>query len=111
MTGTPACLQAHDAKYAHHGPTPGLPAVAWRYWAMRGESFEPGGCSAWPTSPCAIATMRAAGELPLGAAAGATAPVALIGAVALIGVATDAVRSIWAKASPEVVVVLVAGAV
>ena len=25
--------------------------MAWRYWAMRGESLEPGGCSATPTSP------------------------------------------------------------
>src|SRR4051794_18999590 len=40
---------------------------------MRGELFEPGGCSAWPTSAWAIATMRAAAELPLGAVAGAAA--------------------------------------
>ena len=24
--------------------------MAWRYWAIRGESLEPGGCSATPTS-------------------------------------------------------------
>src|SRR5689334_15972397 len=57
MIGTPACLHAHEAKYAHHGPTPGLPAVAERYMAMRGELFEPGGCSVCPTSPAAAATM------------------------------------------------------
>src|SRR3954447_12835208 len=48
--GTPAWRAAQETKYAHHGPTP-LPAVAWRYCPMRGESLEPGGCSAWPTSP------------------------------------------------------------
>src|SRR4051794_41961042 len=26
---------------------------------MRGESFDPGGCSAWPTSPAAAATIAA----------------------------------------------------
>src|SRR3954469_4092811 len=74
MTGTPACLQAHDAKYAHHGPTPGLPAVAWRYMAIRGESFEPGGCSAWPTSPAAAGTMRAPEPPPATRATGLAAP-------------------------------------
>src|SRR4051794_18093245 len=49
-SGTPAWRAAQETKYAHHGPTP-LPAVACRYCAMRAESFEPGGCSAWPTSP------------------------------------------------------------
>src|SRR3954451_22034589 len=44
-----ASRDAQEVKYAHHGPTPD-PAVAWRYWAMRGESLEPGGCSATPTS-------------------------------------------------------------
>src|SRR4051812_39530099 len=86
---------------------------------MRGELLEPGGCSAWPTSACAIATMRAAGELPDGAAAGATAPAAAV-PVAVVGVAvgvapvTEAVRSICAKSSEDgvpVVVVVVAGAV
>src|SRR4051812_19772739 len=83
---------------------------------MRGELFEPGGCSAWPTSACAIATMRAAGELPDGAAAGATAPAALV-PVAAVGAVpvTEAVRSICAKSSDDgvavVVVVVVAGAV
>src|SRR4051794_41324340 len=82
---------------------------------MRGELFEPGGCSAWPTSAWAIATMRAAAELPLGAAAGATAlaaPVVVGAAVAPAGVATEAVRSICAKASLDgagVVVVVVSG--
>src|SRR3954451_12494541 len=47
--GTPAPRAAQETKYAHHGPTP-EPAVAWRYWAIRGESLEPGGCSATPTS-------------------------------------------------------------
>src|SRR4051794_20058062 len=73
-TGTPAPRASHDVKYAHHGPGPGAPAVAPRYCAMRAELFEPGGCSAWPTSACAIATMRAAGGLPLGAAGGAAGP-------------------------------------
>src|SRR4051795_4269926 len=86
---------------------------------MRGELFEPGGCSAWPTSAWAIATMRAAAELPLGAAAGATAltapvaaPVAAGAAGGPAGVATEAVRSICAKLSLDgaAVVVVVAGA-
>src|SRR3954447_12109726 len=85
---------------------------------MRGELFEPGGCSAWPTSAWAIATMRAAAELPPGAAAGATALAAPVvagagPAVAPAGVATEAVRSICAKLSLDgaaVVVVVVAGA-
>src|ERR687883_199117 len=59
ISGTPACLHAHDTKYAHHGPGPGEPAVADRYIAIRGESLEPGGCSACPTSPAAAATIRA----------------------------------------------------
>src|SRR3954454_24432815 len=85
---------------------------------MRGELFEPGGCSAWPTSACAIATMRAAAELPAGAAAGATVPVAVVPSApegVAVGVApvTEAVRSICAKSSEDgvaVVVVVVAGA-
>src|ERR671932_429542 len=75
-TGTPALRASQETKYAHHGPGPGAPAVALRYCAMRGELFDPGGCSAWPTSACAIATMRAAAELPLGAVAGAAVVVA-----------------------------------
>src|SRR3954469_11984902 len=35
-----------------------LPAVAWRYCAMRGASLEPGGCSATPTSACAACRAR-----------------------------------------------------
>src|SRR3954471_20347688 len=85
---------------------------------MRGELLEPGGCSAWPTSACAIATMRAAAELPAGAAAGATVPVAVVPSApegVAVGVApvTEAVRSICAKSSEDgvaVVVVVVAGA-
>src|SRR4051794_4771050 len=118
-TGTPDWRASQETKYAHHGPGPGAPAVALRYWAMRGELFEPGGCSAWPTSPCAMATMRAAAELPVGAAAGATvvaAPTVPVGAAGALvaGVATEAVRSICAKSSLDgaavVVVVVVAGA-
>src|SRR5436309_1014719 len=60
--GMPAWRAAHEAKYAHHGPTPD-PAVAERYWAMRGESLEPGGCSLWPTSAAAAWTI-AAGPVP-----------------------------------------------
>src|SRR3954469_2672309 len=82
---------------------------------MRGELLEPGGCSAWPTSAWAIATMRAAAELPRGAAAGATALAApaVVGAAAgPAGGATEAVGSIRAKASLDgaAVVVVVAGA-
>src|SRR3954471_20706899 len=62
--GIPACLAAQEAKYAHHGPTPD-PAVAARYSAMRGESLEPGGCSAWPTS--ALAAWSIAETPPPGA--------------------------------------------
>src|SRR3954451_15262675 len=71
MIGTPACLHAQEAKYAHHGPTLGLPAVAERYMAMRGELFEPGGCSVCPTSPAAAATI--AEPVPDAPAIGATA--------------------------------------
>src|SRR4051794_31360820 len=74
ITGTPACLQAQEVKYAHQGPTPGFPAVAWRYMAMRGELFEPGGDSACPPSPAAAATIAA--PLPLAPATGATGDVA-----------------------------------
>src|SRR5687768_14154699 len=56
-TGTPACWATHEVKYAHHGPTPD-PAVAVRYSPMRGASFEPGGCSATPSSAVASAAIR-----------------------------------------------------
>src|SRR4051794_6045403 len=65
----PASRAAHDVKYAHHGPTP-LPAVAWRYCAIRGASLEPGGCSATPTSRWTAASTAApppvAGAGPVG---------------------------------------------
>src|SRR3954449_10839624 len=77
ISGTPACLHAQETKYAHHGPGPGEPAVAERYIAIRGESFEPGGCSACPTSPAAAATIRAPAPLaPAIGAVGLTAPTA-----------------------------------
>src|SRR3954447_11457708 len=41
---------------------------------MRGESFEPGGCSAWPTSPDAAATMREPEPPPAIGATGLAAP-------------------------------------
>src|SRR4051812_29226900 len=44
--------------------------------AIRGESFEPGGCSACPTSPAAAATMRAPAPPPAIGAVGLTAPTA-----------------------------------
>jgi hypothetical protein len=56
-----------------------LPAVAERYSAIRGELFEPGGCSDWPTSAEAICTMRCPGPPEPTAL---TAPVA-VGAIAL----------------------------
>src|SRR3954466_684399 len=74
MIGTPPWRHAHDTKYAHHGPGPGEPAVAWRYWAIRGESFEPGGCSAWPTSPAAAATIAVPLPPPAIGAVGLTVP-------------------------------------
>ncbi len=52
--------------------------MAARYCAMRGELLEPGGCSAWPTSAWAAATMRAPTLLPAGAVIGAVAAVALV---------------------------------
>ena len=55
-----------------------MPAVADRYCAMRGELFEPGGCSACPTSPAAAATIRAPTLLPEPAPTGAVAAVALV---------------------------------
>src|SRR3954468_13399244 len=44
--------------------------------AIRGESFEPGGCSACPTSPAAAATMRAPAPPPAIGAVGLVAPTA-----------------------------------
>src|SRR4051812_18058925 len=64
-SGTPDWRAAQEVKYAHHGPTP-EPAVAWRYCAMRGESLDPGGCSATPTSP--LTALRIAWPAPVGAA-------------------------------------------
>src|SRR3954451_15633002 len=61
--GTPAPRAAQETKYAHHGPTP-EPAVAWRYWAIRGESLEPGGCSATPTSWRARLTIACPAGVP-----------------------------------------------
>src|SRR3954471_15551795 len=84
-SGTPACLAAHEVKYAHHGPTP-EPAVAVRYSAMRGESLEPGGCSAWPTSAEAAWSIAAVPP-PAGApfAAPATKPVCVVGRPIVVG--------------------------
>jgi hypothetical protein len=44
-----------------------------RYSAIRGESLEPGGCSAWPTSPAAAWT--AVEEPNAGAGAAAAVPI------------------------------------
>src|SRR4051795_5839900 len=74
-SGLPAWRATHDTKYAHHGPTPGLPAVALRYWAILGELLDPGGDSAWPPSAWAIWTM----EPPPPPAGGATLAVAAAG--------------------------------
>ena len=52
--------------------------MAERYWAMRGESFEPGGCSLWPTSAEAAATMRAPTLLPVTPVSGAVEAVAVV---------------------------------
>src|SRR5690349_13674802 len=70
-SGAPAWRAAQETKYAHHGPTP-EPAVAWRYWAMRGESLEPGGCSAWPTSPRTAFSTAWPAFVPPPAAGGST---------------------------------------
>src|SRR5215470_13828690 len=83
---------------------------------MRAELLEPGGCSAWPTSAWAAATIRAAGVLPAGAAAGATEPAEPTAPVAVVAgePVTAALRSIDAKSSVEVAgvaVVVVAVAV
>src|SRR3954454_9994919 len=68
-SGMPAWLAAHEAKYAHHGPTP-EPAVAERYWAMPAEWLEPGGCWVWPT-PTAAAWSILCTPPPPGAAVNA----------------------------------------
>src|SRR4051812_49805639 len=73
-SGVPAPRAAQETKYAHHGPTP-EPAVAWRYWAIRGESLEPGGCSATPTSWRARLTIAWPAGVPPDAGSG-VAPVA-----------------------------------
>src|SRR3954449_801431 len=88
-SGVPACLAAHETKYAHHGPTP-EPAVAWRYSAIRGESLEPGGCSVWPTSPLAAWIIA---WVPPPPAAGAVSEgekaVLVMPGVAFAGIAAD----------------------
>src|SRR5262249_10846807 len=56
-SGTPACADAHETKYAHHGSPGAAPATAERYSASCGPSFEPGGCSVTPT--CVSAAARA----------------------------------------------------
>src|SRR3954463_11910625 len=89
----PACLAAHETKYAHHGPTP-EPAVAWRYWAMRGESLEPGGCSVWPTSALAAWIMACAPPPPAAGAGGVKAG----GGIAAGAVGVKAVVAIAAVA-------------
>src|SRR5271165_4359482 len=58
-SGVPAWRVAHDAKYAHQGAPGMAPAVALRYSAIAGDSFDPGGCSVWPIWLSAIATIRA----------------------------------------------------
>jgi hypothetical protein len=68
-SGAPAWRATQATKYAHQGAGPGLRAVAARYRAIRGELFDPGGCSACPTSPAAAVTMRAPTLLPAGAVA------------------------------------------
>src|SRR3954469_4558063 len=85
INGTPACVHAQEAKYAHHGPGPGAPAVAERYSPIRGESFEPGGCSASPTSEAAAARIAEPPPAPAGAtgASGLAVPIAP-GPIALV---------------------------
>src|SRR4051794_33894808 len=86
-SGMPPFAAVHEAKNAHQGPTP-EPAVALRYWAMRGESLEPGGCSVCPTSADAAWSMACTPAPPApGAAvnaAEAMAGVALAGATAAV---------------------------
>src|SRR4051812_1724921 len=93
-SGTPASRAAQEVKYAHHGPTP-EPAVAWRNCAIRGESLEPGGCSATPTS--LLTRLRIAWPAEVGAfgASGVAAP-ALWSWVAKLVVAALAVGGVAA---------------
>src|SRR5207244_10175705 len=100
--GVPACLAAHEAKYAHHGPTP-EPAVAVRYSAIRGESLEPGGCSAWPTSAPAAWTIAALAFAPAPGVAAGTQPACVAGRPrAVPGTASVwAPRTAWNELLPE----------
>src|SRR3954463_9850018 len=100
--GTPAPRAAQETKYAHHGPTP-EPAVAWRYWAIRGESLEPGGCSATPTS--GRMALRIASPADPADAGGA------VGAVGAVGVGAFSVAVAPALCSCEAKLVVVDGAV
>src|SRR4051794_5494477 len=59
--------------------------------AIRGESFEPGGCSACPTSPAAAATMRAP----------APAPPPAIGAVGLATPTAPGPTAFWSIPANE----------
>ena len=78
--------------------------MAWRYWAMRGESLEPGGCSDTPTSGSAALTIACPTEL---AGRVATAVVAVVPSVAPV----LALRSWSAKLEvPLVAVEMEAGA-
>src|SRR3954452_973787 len=103
--GTPASRAAQEVKYAHHGPTP-EPAVAWRNWAMRGESLEPGGCSATPTSPrTALSTAWPAVVGAAAVVAAAEVPVRVAGPPAFCralanAVGTDGVGAAVAGAAP-----------
>jgi hypothetical protein len=92
---------AQEAKYAHQGPTPALPAVALRYWAMRGESLEPGGCSLCPISACAAATTLAPPPPP------PTSGVAVVVAVAALVVGV--VRAFCKVEAKEALLDVVAG--
>src|SRR4051794_27144411 len=51
-----------------------LPAVAVRYSAMRGESLEPGGCSAWPISAWANCSARCPAVVAVAVAVVGAAP-------------------------------------
>src|SRR4051794_7160708 len=101
-SGTPASRAAQEVKYAHQGPTP-EPAVAWRYWAIRGESLEPGGCSATPTS--GRMALRIASPADPADAGGA------VGAVGAVGVGAFSVAVAPALCSCEAKLVVVDGAV
>src|SRR4051794_11817472 len=81
-TGTPDWRATQEAKYAHHGPGPGAPAVALRYSAIRGELFEPGGDSRTPTSPAAVASIFCDTLPPPPGITRASAPLPPAGAIA-----------------------------